>query len=43
MSDHYTFVRVNITLHDMVVCIRIQNEDYDSPPYKIVNLTNYEI
>lgn len=43
MADQYAFVRVNITLHDMIVCIRIENEDPTAPPYKIVNLTNYEI
>ena len=37
MQDHYAFVRVNITLHDMIVCIRIENEDSSAPPYKIVN------
>lgn len=43
MQDYYAFIRVNITLHDMIVCIRFENEDPSAPPYKIVNRTNYEI
>ena len=43
MVDYYAFIRVNITLHDMIVCIRFENEDPDAPPYKLVNQTNYEI